>query len=63
MGRPAYDPAVEIPDHTDRALIMYRAEELTARVPRARQTLPEMRVLPTPLDLRYGGRWTLKRNS
>ncbi|MFD8091825.1 hypothetical protein [Streptomyces malaysiensis] len=45
---------MEIPDHTDRALIMYRAEGLTARVPRARQTLPEMRVLRKVLALPPG---------
>ncbi|WP_458088074.1 helix-turn-helix domain-containing protein [Streptomyces malaysiensis] len=45
---------VALPVQHRSALIMYRAEELTASVPRARQTLPEMRVLRKVLALPPG---------
>lgn len=45
---------VALPSQHRSALIMYRAEELTAKVPRARQALPEMRVLREVLALPPG---------
>lgn len=50
----ATETIVDLPTEHRSALIIYRAEELAARVPRARQGLPEVRVLREVLALPPG---------